>query len=135
MIRTERTGLSPPTSSQTGAGVLIHVERGAHLRTAAVQADADRLLEVRLNAQEAAGGQADRGRVLQRPLRDAFAVLFFVSVGMLFDPSIILKEPLPLLATLFIILFGKSLAAYAIVRVFGYSNSTAESVLCIDCAR
>jgi CPA2 family monovalent cation:H+ antiporter-2 len=62
------------------------------------------------------------------PLRDAFAVLFFVSVGMLFDPSIILKEPLPLLATLFIILFGKSLAAYAIVRVFGYSNATALTI-------
>jgi CPA2 family monovalent cation:H+ antiporter-2 len=62
------------------------------------------------------------------PLRDAFAVLFFVSVGMLFDPSIILKEPLPLLATLFIILFGKSLAAYAIVRVFGHSNSTALTI-------
>jgi CPA2 family monovalent cation:H+ antiporter-2 len=62
------------------------------------------------------------------PLRDAFAVLFFVSVGMLFDPSIIMKEPLPLLATLFIILFGKSLAAYAIVRVFGHSNSTALTI-------
>ena len=62
------------------------------------------------------------------PLRDAFAVLFFVSVGMLFDPSIIIKEPQPLLATLFIILFGKSLAAYAIVRVFGYSNSTALTI-------
>jgi CPA2 family monovalent cation:H+ antiporter-2 len=62
------------------------------------------------------------------PLRDAFAVLFFVSVGMLFDPSIIVKEPLPLLATLFIILFGKSLAAYAIVRVFGHSNSTALTI-------
>lgn len=62
------------------------------------------------------------------PLRDAFAVLFFVSVGMLFDPSIIVKEPLPLLATLFIILFGKSLAAYGIVRVFGYSKSTALTI-------
>jgi CPA2 family monovalent cation:H+ antiporter-2 len=62
------------------------------------------------------------------PLRDAFAVLFFVSVGMLFDPSIIVKEPLPLLATLFIILFGKSVAAYAIVRMFGHSNSTALTI-------
>jgi CPA2 family monovalent cation:H+ antiporter-2 len=62
------------------------------------------------------------------PLRDAFAVLFFVSVGMLFDPSIIVKEPLPLLATLFIILFGKSLAAYGIVRAFGYSKSTALTI-------
>ncbi|ACI92570.1 inner membrane protein YbaL [Afipia carboxidovorans OM5] len=62
------------------------------------------------------------------PLRDAFAVLFFVSVGMLFDPSIIVKEPLPLLATLFIILFGKSIAAYGIVRLFGYSKPTALTI-------
>ncbi len=46
------------------------------------------------------------------PLRDAFAVLFFVSVGMLFDPTILVREPLPVLATLLIILVGKSLAAY-----------------------
>ena len=52
------------------------------------------------------------------PLRDAFAVLFFVSVGMLFDPTILVREPLPVLATLLIILVGKSLAAYAIVRAF-----------------
>jgi CPA2 family monovalent cation:H+ antiporter-2 len=62
------------------------------------------------------------------PLRDAFAVLFFVSVGMLFDPAIIVKEPLPLLATLFIILFGKSLAAFAIVRLFGHPTSTALTI-------
>lgn len=59
------------------------------------------------------------------PLRDAFAVLFFVSVGMLFDPGILLRAPLPLLATLGIILFGKSLAAWLIVRAFGRSNSVA----------
>ena len=53
------------------------------------------------------------------PFRDAFAVLFFVSVGMLFDPGILLREPLPVLATLAIIVLGKSLAALAIVRVFG----------------
>ena len=62
------------------------------------------------------------------PLRDAFAVLFFVSVGMLFDPAIVVKEPLPLLATLFIILFGKSVAAFAIVRLFGHPNSTALTI-------
>ncbi len=45
------------------------------------------------------------------PLRDAFAVLFFVSVGMLFDPLILIRDPLPVLATLFIIIIGKSLAA------------------------
>jgi CPA2 family monovalent cation:H+ antiporter-2 len=62
------------------------------------------------------------------PLRDAFAVLFFVSVGMLFDPGILLRAPLPLLATLVIILFGKSLAAWLIVRAFGRSNGVALTI-------
>lgn len=62
------------------------------------------------------------------PLRDAFAVLFFVSVGMLFDPGILLRAPLPLLATLAIILFGKSLAAWLIMRAFGRSNATALTI-------
>ena len=62
------------------------------------------------------------------PLRDAFAVLFFVSVGMLVDPAIILREPLPLLATVFIIVFGKSIAAFGIVRMFGHPNSTALTI-------
>jgi CPA2 family monovalent cation:H+ antiporter-2 len=53
------------------------------------------------------------------PFRDAFAVLFFVSVGMLFDPAIVLRHPLALLATLAIIVVGKSIAALAIVRLFG----------------
>jgi len=59
------------------------------------------------------------------PLRDAFAVLFFVSVGMLFDPSILLERPLDVLLTFLIIVLGKSVAAYAIVRAFGKPNSTA----------
>ena len=54
------------------------------------------------------------------PLRDAFAVLFFVSVGMLFDPTILLREPLPVLATLLIIMVGKSIAAFLIVLAFRY---------------
>lgn len=62
------------------------------------------------------------------PLRDAFAVLFFVSVGMLVDPSIVLKSPIPLLVTVLIVLFGKSLAAFLIVRAFGYGNSTAFTI-------
>jgi monovalent cation:H+ antiporter-2, CPA2 family len=62
------------------------------------------------------------------PLRDAFAVLFFVSVGMLFDPAILVREPVPVLATLAIIIVGKSLAAYAIVRAFGYSNATSLTI-------
>ena len=59
------------------------------------------------------------------PLRDAFAVIFFVSVGMLFKPAILIEEPLAVLATLAIILIGKSLAAFAIVRLFRYPASTA----------
>ena len=62
------------------------------------------------------------------PLRDAFAVLFFVSVGMLFDPGIILRAPGPLLATLAIILIGKSMAAWMIVRAFGRSQSVALTI-------
>jgi CPA2 family monovalent cation:H+ antiporter-2 len=62
------------------------------------------------------------------PLRDAFAVLFFVSVGMLFEPAIVLRQPVPLLVTLLVILFGKSIAAYAIVRGFGYSTGTALTI-------
>ncbi|TMI99127.1 MAG: Kef family K(+) transporter [Alphaproteobacteria bacterium] len=59
------------------------------------------------------------------PLRDAFAVLFFVSVGMLFDPSVILSHPLSLLATLLIVIVAKSALAYALVRLFRHSESTA----------
>ena len=59
------------------------------------------------------------------PLRDAFAVLFFVSVGMLFDPRIVVEAPLSLLATVFIILVAKSAAAYLVVRLFGHPRSTA----------
>jgi CPA2 family monovalent cation:H+ antiporter-2 len=62
------------------------------------------------------------------PLRDAFAVLFFVSVGMLFDPMILVHQPLPVLATFLIITVGKSLAAYAIVRAFGHPNATALTI-------
>lgn len=62
------------------------------------------------------------------PLRDAFAVLFFVSVGMLFDPAILLRAPGPLLATLAIILIGKSVAAWLIVRAFGKSNGVALTI-------
>ncbi|MFD1107256.1 YbaL family putative K(+) efflux transporter [Sphingobium olei] len=62
------------------------------------------------------------------PLRDAFAVLFFVSVGMLFNPSIVVEHPLPLLATVLIIVIGKSIAAWGIVRVFGHPNVTALTI-------
>src|SRR3546814_824057 len=62
------------------------------------------------------------------PMRDAFAVLFFVSVGMLFDPHILVEQPLLVLATAFIIVFGKSAAAYLIVRAFGHPRSTALTI-------
>ena len=62
------------------------------------------------------------------PLRDAFAVLFFVSVGMLFDPMILLDQPLAVLATLVIIIFGKSAAAFFLVRMFGHSPRTALTI-------
>lgn len=62
------------------------------------------------------------------PLRDAFAVLFFVSVGMLFDPSILLDQPWQVLATFLIIVVGKSLAAFAIVRLFEHPTSTALTI-------
>jgi len=59
------------------------------------------------------------------PLRDAFAVLFFVSVGMLFDPSIVLTRPLDVVITALIIIVGKSVAAYALVRAFRRGKETA----------
>jgi len=62
------------------------------------------------------------------PLRDAFAVLFFVSVGMLFDPSKLLTAFFPLIVTLLIIIGGKSLAAYAIVRLFHRPYATALTI-------
>ena len=62
------------------------------------------------------------------PLRDAFSVLFFVSVGMLFDPSIIVTNPLPILATVFIIVIGKSLAAFGIVLLFRRPVATALTI-------
>ncbi|MBO9377315.1 Kef family K(+) transporter [Sphingomonas histidinilytica] len=62
------------------------------------------------------------------PLRDAFAVLFFVSVGMLFNPHVVTDEPLPLLGTVAIIIVGKSVAALAIVMAFRHSAATALTI-------
>lgn len=59
------------------------------------------------------------------PLRDAFAVLFFVSIGMLFDPLSVVREPWPFAATLFVIVVGKSLAALLIVVLFRHPMATA----------
>lgn len=62
------------------------------------------------------------------PLQDAFGVLFFVSVGMLFDPSILLREPVMVAAVVGLILVGKSVVALAIVMLLGYPLSTAVTV-------
>jgi CPA2 family monovalent cation:H+ antiporter-2 len=62
------------------------------------------------------------------PLRDAFAVLFFVSVGMLFEPAILVEQPWRVLAVVAIILFGKSIAAFALVVLLRYPASTALAV-------
>jgi CPA2 family monovalent cation:H+ antiporter-2 len=59
------------------------------------------------------------------PLQDAFAVLFFVSVGMLFDPAVLVREPWMVAAVLLLILVGKSLVALGIVLLMGYPLSTA----------
>jgi CPA2 family monovalent cation:H+ antiporter-2 len=62
------------------------------------------------------------------PLRDAFAVLFFVSVGMLFDPSIVLSRPVALLATVLVVVVVKSVVAFSIVRAFGHDRDTAFTI-------
>ncbi len=62
------------------------------------------------------------------PLQDAFAVLFFVSVGMLFDPTVLVEQPLALLSVLFIVIIVKSIAAFAIVMAFGYPVRTALTI-------
>lgn len=62
------------------------------------------------------------------PLRDAFAVLFFVSVGMLLNPAVLVERPLAILLTVAIIMLGKSAAAYVIVRAFGHRHITAITI-------
>ena len=62
------------------------------------------------------------------PLRDAFSVLFFVSVGMLFDPSILWREPLPVLATLAIIIVARLIIAYFTLVVFRRAPANALSI-------
>lgn len=62
------------------------------------------------------------------PLRDAFSVLFFVSVGMLFNPAMLIQEPVRILAVVAIIMLGKSLAAFLLVLAFRYPLNTALTV-------
>ncbi|WP_084127364.1 YbaL family putative K(+) efflux transporter [Demequina sp. NBRC 110054] len=58
-----------------------------------------------------------------QPLRDTFAVLFFVSVGMLVDPAIVIERPISFVGTVLAIVVGKGLGAYALVRLMKYSKS------------
>ncbi len=62
------------------------------------------------------------------PMRDAFAVMFFLSVGMLLDPRQLIESPWLILATLAIVMIGKPLAAMIIVAVLGYSSRIAIGV-------
>ena len=62
------------------------------------------------------------------PMRDAFAVLFFVSMGMLFDPTTLMKSPTQLLSTLSIVVFGKPIAAFLIATLLGYGSKIAIGV-------
>jgi CPA2 family monovalent cation:H+ antiporter-2 len=62
------------------------------------------------------------------PLQDAFSVLFFVAVGMLFDPAILISQPLEILAVVLIVMLGKSLAAFFIVLALRYTVTTALTI-------
>ena len=62
------------------------------------------------------------------PLRDAFAVLFFVSVGMLFNPAIVIAAPFALIVTVAVIILVKSAGAYGIMRAFGYERGAALTI-------
>jgi monovalent cation:H+ antiporter-2, CPA2 family len=62
------------------------------------------------------------------PLQDAFSVLFFVAVGMLFDPMILIQQPLQVLSVVLIVIIGKSIAAFVIVLLFRYSTHTALTI-------
>jgi CPA2 family monovalent cation:H+ antiporter-2 len=75
-----------------------------------------------------ASDHSHRAAEQAKPLEDAFAVLFFLSVGMLFDPWILVRHPFQVLAVLAVVLLGKSVAAFVMVRVAGYSMGTALTV-------
>lgn len=72
-------------------------------------------------------GQPIRGRILNniQPLQDMFSVLFFVSVGMLFDPMVLVRHPVQVLSVLGVILGGKTLAAFLLMRLMRFGNAAA----------
>jgi monovalent cation:H+ antiporter-2, CPA2 family len=71
---------------------------------------------------------SERAETDLRPLQDTFAALFFVSVGMLFDPAVLLRQPGQILAVVLIIVVGKSLAAFGLVLLLGHGLRTALRV-------
>jgi monovalent cation:H+ antiporter-2, CPA2 family len=75
-----------------------------------------------------ASDHSHRAAEQAKPLEDAFAVLFFLSVGMLFDPRILVRDPIEVLAVLAIVVLGKSAAAFAIMRAAGYPAANAATV-------
>jgi CPA2 family monovalent cation:H+ antiporter-2 len=75
-----------------------------------------------------ASDHSHRAAAQAKPLEDAFAVLFFLSVGMLFDPAVLLRHPGQVLAVVAVIMLGKSAAAFAIVRLFGYPAAIALTI-------
>jgi CPA2 family monovalent cation:H+ antiporter-2 len=77
-----------------------------------------------INASDHSRRAADQAK----PLEDAFAVLFFLSVGMLFDPAILVRHPGQVLAVVAVIVLGKSAAAFAIVRLARYPAATALTI-------
>jgi len=72
-----------------------------------------------------ASDHSERAARELQPLQDAFTVLFFVSVGMLFNPAVLVEQPVHVLATVGIVVVGKSLAAFLIVRAFRHPPRTA----------
>ena len=75
-----------------------------------------------------ASDHSNRAAEQAKPLEDAFAVLFFLSVGMLFDPRILVREPIEVLAVLAIVVLGKSAVAFAILQAAGHTAATAATV-------
>ena len=72
-----------------------------------------------------ASGHSHRAQQEARPLQEAFGALFFVSVGMLFDPQILIQAPVHVAEVLGVVIIGKSLVAFLTVRLFGHSRHTA----------
>lgn len=62
------------------------------------------------------------------PLRDAFAVLFFVAAGMMFNPAVLWEQPVAVVLAILIVIVGKSVVAYGLVRMFSYSHATALTI-------